>query len=207
MREYLPLLIVCAVIGVFTILFLAAYAVLKRKTKAETSERHMSDSEIIKRLLGYARPYKKDFVLVFLIMLVSIAYDVVSPLLVADIQGTIKQSFELSRLYSLVAVYAGILAVSMVCTYFQAMILQKTGQKILSQIRLDTFTHISSYLMKDLCDSKEVPELMQAHFDAGEYGVKSEKGFYDYSDGRAKEATKERDEKFLRVYQALYGSK
>ena len=102
----------------------------------------MSDSEIIKRLLGYARPYKKDFVLVFLIMLVSIAYDVVSPLLVADIQGTIKQSFELSRLYSLVAVYAGILAVSMVCTYFQAMILQKTGQKILSQIRLDTFTHI-----------------------------------------------------------------
>ena len=61
--------------------------------------------------------------------------------------------------------------------------------------------------MKDLCDSKEVPELMQAHFDAGEYGVKSEKGFYDYSDGRAKEATKERDEKFLRVYQALYGSK
>lgn len=142
MREYLPLLIVCAVIGVFTILFLAAYAVLKRKTKAETSERHMSDSEIIKRLLGYARPYKKDFVLVFLIMLVSIAYDVVSPLLVADIQGTIKQSFELSRLYSLVAVYAGILAVSMVCTYFQAMILQKTGQKILSQIRLDTFTHI-----------------------------------------------------------------
>lgn len=79
MREYLPLLIVCAVIGVFTILFLAAYAVLKRKTKEETSERHMSDSEIIKRLLGYARPYKKDFVLVFLIMLVSIAYDVVSP--------------------------------------------------------------------------------------------------------------------------------
>ena len=142
MREYLPLLIVCAVIGVFTILFLAAYAVLKRKNKAETSERHMSDSEIIRRLLRYAKPYKKDFVLVFLIMLVSIAYDVVSPLLVADIQGTIKQSFALSRLYSLVAVYAGILAVSMVCTYFQAMILQKTGQKILSQIRLDTFTHI-----------------------------------------------------------------
>ena len=56
MREYLPLLIVCAVIGVFTILFLAAYAVLKRRTKEETSERHMSDSEIIRRLLGYARP-------------------------------------------------------------------------------------------------------------------------------------------------------
>ena len=142
MREYLPLFIVCAVIGVFTLIFLCAYLVLKKKTKAETSERHMSDKEIIARLLHYASPYKKEFALVFVIMLVSIAYDVVSPLLVAKIQGTIKGSFALSQLYRLVGVYAGILAVSMVCTYFQAMILQKTGQKILSQIRLDTFEHI-----------------------------------------------------------------
>ncbi|MDY3780859.1 MAG: ABC transporter ATP-binding protein [Candidatus Faecousia sp.] len=142
MREYLPLFIVCAVIGVFTLIFLCAYLVLKKKTRAETSERHMSDKEIVARLLHYASPYKKEFALVFVIMLVSIAYDVVSPLLVAKIQGTIKGSFALSQLYRLVGVYAGILAVSMVCTYFQAMILQKTGQKILSQIRLDTFEHI-----------------------------------------------------------------
>lgn len=69
---------------------------------------------------------------------------------------------------------------------------------------LDTFYHISSYLMKDLCDSKEVPKLLKEHFEAGEYGVKSEKGFYEYKDGRAKEATEERDEKFLKVYHALY---
>ena len=59
MREYLPLLIVCAVIGVFTILFLAAYAVLKRKTKAETSERHMSDSEIIRRAAALCQALQK----------------------------------------------------------------------------------------------------------------------------------------------------
>ena len=69
---------------------------------------------------------------------------------------------------------------------------------------LDTFYHISSYLMKDLCDSKEVPKLLKEHFEAGEYGVKSENGFYEYKDGRAKEATEERDEKFLKVYHALY---
>ena len=142
MREYLPLIIPCAIIGVFTLVFLCANAVLKKKTAKETSERHMSDSEIIRRLLRYAAPYKKEIALIFFIMLVSIAYDVVSPLLVATIQGTIKQSFQLSRLFTLVAVYAGILAVSMVCTYFQAMILQKIGQKILTQLRMDTFTHI-----------------------------------------------------------------
>ena len=142
MGEYLPLLIVGAVIGLFTLIFLVAYLILKKKTQAQTSERHMTDREIIVRLTRYAAPYKKEFLLVFVIMLVSIAYDVVSPLLVAQIQGTIKGRFALPELYQLVGVYAGILAVSMVCTYFQAMILQKTGQKILSQLRLDTFTHI-----------------------------------------------------------------
>ena len=38
-------------------------------------------------------------------------------------------------------VYASILVVSLVCNYLQAMILQKTGQKILSQIREDVFSH------------------------------------------------------------------
>ncbi len=69
---------------------------------------------------------------------------------------------------------------------------------------LDTFYHISEYLMKDLCDSKEPPELLKEHFEAGEYGVKSEKGFYDYTAGKADKAMTERDEKFLKIYHALY---
>lgn len=72
---------------------------------------------------------------------------------------------------------------------------------------LDTFYHISEYLMKYLCDDKEPPELLKQHFEAGEYGVKSAKGFYDYSDGRDRIATGERDEKFLKVYHALYEDK
>ncbi len=144
MSEYLPILIVGAVIGAFTIVFLLAYAALRREKDASGQERKMPDGEIIRRLLRYAKPYWKSFVLVFFIMLLAILYDLVSPLLVGRIQGLIKNDFELSRLYAMVGLYAGILAVSLVCTYLQAMILQKTGQKILSQIRLDVFTHIES---------------------------------------------------------------
>ena len=144
MPEYLPLIIVCAVIGAFTVVFLGAYIVLCRRTKNTAGERHMADMEIVKRLLKYAVPYKKEFVLVFVIMLVSIAYDVVSPLLVGKIQGIIKGNFALPELYRMVVVYALILVVSMVCTYFQAMILQEVGQKILSQLRLDIFSRIES---------------------------------------------------------------
>ena len=143
MREYLPVLIVGAIIGTFALAFILAYIALQRsKEKFDDSERHMEDKVLIKRLLHYAKPYWKNFVIVFFVMIFSIIYDLLSPLLIGHIQDTIKDPFELSYLFKLVAIYASILVVSLICTYLQAMILQKTGQKILSQIRLDTFTHI-----------------------------------------------------------------
>ena len=142
MHEYLPLLIVGGIIGIFTVLFAAAYALVKNKKEAMGFDRHMKDSEIIRRLLGYAKPYWKQFVLTLTVMLLSVVYDVFSPLLVGKLVGLVQTDFELAQLYSMVAVYGSILAVSLICTYIQAMLLQKTGQKILSQIRLDVFTHI-----------------------------------------------------------------
>ena len=141
--EYLPVIIVGAIIGAFTLVFLMAYgAMKKRKDKYDESERHMSDKEIVTRLMRYAKPHWKSFVLVLIVMLFSIAYDLISPLILKHVQDTIQSSFELNYLFCIVGVYAGVLIVSLVCTYFQAIILQKIGQKILSQIRLDVFTHI-----------------------------------------------------------------
>ena len=142
MREFLPLLIVGAIIGVISIIFIVAYAMIKDKKEAIGFDRNMKDSEITRRLLKYARPYLKNFIFVGLIMLFSIAYDIISPLIIGNIEEMIKGDFELSKLYSSVIVYAGILVVSLVCTYVQAIVLQKTGQKIVSTIRQDLFEHI-----------------------------------------------------------------
>ena len=145
MREYLPLLIVGAIIGACALVFVLAYVALQRsKEKLDDNERHMADSEIIRRLLIYAKPYWKSFILVFVIMVFSICYEIISPLILMHIQNTIKEEFELNYLFMVVGVYASILVVSLICTYLQAMLLQKTGQKILSRIRLDLFTHIES---------------------------------------------------------------
>ena len=130
-------------IGVLSLLFVLAYVLLKR-SKPKDYDRHMKDSEIISRLMVYAKPYWKRFILVFFVMLFSIAYDLTAPLLVGHIEKTVAGDFELSYLYSVVAVYVGILLVSVSCTYLQSMILQKTGQKILSALRQDLFTHIES---------------------------------------------------------------
>ena len=144
MHEYLPLLIVGGIIGLFTLGFLAAYALVRNKKEAMGFDRNMDDREIIRRLLAYARPYWKQFALTLLVMAFSVVYDVLSPLLVGKLVGLVQTDFELAQLFSMVAVYGSILVVSLICTYLQAMLLQKTGQKILSQIRLDVFTHIES---------------------------------------------------------------
>ena len=69
---------------------------------------------------------------------------------------------------------------------------------------LDTFHHIASYLNKDLCDQKQVQKLIDDHYQKGEYGVKSKKGFYDYSNGKDEEALKRRDEMFMLLAKTLY---
>ena len=143
--EYLPVIIVAAIIGAFALVFTIAWLALrKRKEEGDDRERNVADSVIIKRLAHYAIPHWKSFIGIFFIMLFSIVYELVSPLLIADITDLIKVEFALEALYIRVGIYAGILIISLICTYLQAMILQKIGQKILSQIRQDVFTHIES---------------------------------------------------------------
>ncbi len=144
MSEYFPLLFVGGIIGMFSVVFIIAFAFMKDKKQAIGFNRNMKDSEIVKRLLVYARPHAKSFAIVLLVMLSSIAYDIVSPLIIKDIEERIKTDFDMSLVLTEVAIYASILIISLICTYVQAIVLQKTGQKIMSAIREDLFKHIES---------------------------------------------------------------
>ncbi len=144
MHEYYPILIVGALVGIFSLIFLVAYLTIRKQKEAIGFERNMKDGVIIKRLLSYAKPYLGNFLLALFLMFFSVAYDVISPLMVGWIEEMIKVDFELNRLYTMVAIYAVILIVSLVCTFLQALLLQKTGQRIMSNIRKDLFEHIES---------------------------------------------------------------
>ena len=95
-----PLLLVGAVIGVITALLIAAYVGVKDKKTSMGFERNMDDGEILRRLAGYARPYLGRFVLVGFLMLFSIAYDIVSPLIVGSIEELVVGEFELNALFA-----------------------------------------------------------------------------------------------------------
>ena len=144
MADLFPIIIVGATIGVLSLVFAVAYFYVRSKKTVDDYERKMTDGELIRRLLGYAKPYVKEFIAVFLVMLLSIVYDLLSPVLVGDIIELIKTDFLFNDLLIQVIVYATILIVSMVSMYIQTMILQKVGQKILTDLREDVFVHIES---------------------------------------------------------------
>ena len=149
-----PLLLVGAVIGVVTALLVFAYASVKDKKGSMGFERNMADGEIVRRLIQYSKPYGGKFIIVGFLVLFSISYDIASPLIVGYIEELVVGDFTLDHLFASVAVYAGVLVFSMLSTYFQAVILQKVGQRIISDLREDLFTHIESLAHEQL---NEIP--------------------------------------------------
>ena len=144
MKDYLPLLILGGILGLFSAVMIFVYATVKDKKEAMGFTRKMKDGYLFRRLLYYAKPYWKSFLLVGFVMFVSIAYDIVAPLLMGSITSLIQEDFELLELIFRVVIYASILILSLAASYVQAIVLQKTGQKIISALREDVFTHIES---------------------------------------------------------------
>lgn len=69
---------------------------------------------------------------------------------------------------------------------------------------IDIFHHIANYLFEDLSTEKESFYLLKEYFEDGRLGVKTQKGFYDYSDGKDEEATIYRDQLYTKIVKCLF---
>ena len=141
-----PLIYVGIILAVFTIIFVLAFLLIKDKKEAFGFDRNMKDSEITKRLLKYAKAHIGAFIFVFVIMAFTIAADIVLPLITASIIKVLQTEggFKYSTVLTYVIVYISLLILSLISSYVQAIVLQKTGQRIISKLRLDLFEHIES---------------------------------------------------------------
>lgn len=144
MYNYYPLILVGSIIGAISLVLVIAYALAKDKKQSMGFDRNMKDGEITRRLLVYAKPYAWRFAAIGMLMIFSIAYDIVSPIIIGQMEKALTDGKNISFLYFSVAIYASIVIFSLVCTYIQAVVLQKTGQQIVSKIREDLFVHIES---------------------------------------------------------------
>lgn len=111
--------------------------------------RNYKDKEIIKRLVLFAKPYTKQFIIGFILTIILVLIDLVPPLLQGQIIGflrndTLSNNNILLYCFLLIGGYILITFVGCFINYYNSMLLQRIGQKILFNIRTDIFTHIES---------------------------------------------------------------
>lgn len=113
------------------------------KEISEKRQYTMKDSVIIKRLLIYAKPFIPEFLITLLLMIVSVALSLLGPYLVGRSMDVINTSdIDLQELFLLLSVYGVAIVLGSFFDYAQTIILQKTGQSIIYNIREEIFTHL-----------------------------------------------------------------
>ena len=141
-----PIAYVGIILGTFSLIFIISFIAIKDKKEAFGFDRNMKDIDITKRLIRYALPHYKSIIIVFLVMIIAVASDIILPLITGDITKILQTEggFEYKYILIDVLLFISLLIVSLASTYIQAIVLQKTGQKIISSIREDLFVKIES---------------------------------------------------------------
>lgn len=105
------------------------------------------DGDIIKRLLKYAAPVKWYFVLSLLFTVFLVVVDLTPAFLEGELIGTLQNehlsgSEKMTFAFILVALYIVVIVIAAFVNYYNTMMLQKAGQKIILNIRKQVFVKI-----------------------------------------------------------------
>ena len=104
-----------------------------------------TDRQILRRLLSYAKPYWKNFLVTILFMVVSVVFALVEPYIIGrSIDLIIDSPIDFNLLYLFLGIFIGSILLNALFDYLQNIILQKTGQTIIYNIREQMFGHVQS---------------------------------------------------------------
>ena len=102
-------------------------------------------STLFKRTLVYIAPEWVSFVIALLFLLANVFLDLYLPIVLQGIIDNLQsEEIKLDYILTNSTIYLVISVTSMVLIYFESMILQKAGQRIVLKLRMDVFTHITN---------------------------------------------------------------
>lgn len=96
----------------------------------------------IKRITAYMKPYSKKILLVLSIMITSSALSLLSPLILMVVIKNYIPNKDINGILMMSAIFTGIVIVCAVLLGFRVKIINKVGQGIIHDIRLDMFKHL-----------------------------------------------------------------
>ena len=108
-------------------------------------DKKIPSKEMFKRLSHYILPEWKAFALAFFLIVINVTADVVLPLFLKVFTDKVSEaSTTLAFIVSLSIGYFLLSVTSQLLIYFESMILQKTGQRIVYKLRMEVFEHIEN---------------------------------------------------------------
>ena len=117
---------------------------------ADDNEKLFGDKKIptkimLKRLAHYVLPEWPSFLVAMLLIVINVVLDVILPLFVKEFTDAIANvNTALAYVIGLSVGYFSISVVTQILIYFESMILQKTGQRIVFKLRMEVFEHIEN---------------------------------------------------------------
>lgn len=102
-------------------------------------------------IVRYTILEKKAFILAFVMMIVAVGVDLISPILLGKATSLLSQErIDLRKIGFIVIIYIVVLLVSCIIQYFQSMILAKAGDRIIYKIREKVFQSIENLSVNQL---------------------------------------------------------
>ena len=106
-------------------------------------DKHLSTFSMIKRSFGYIKPEIKTFILTFVFIIFNVVLSVALPLFIGEITKNLKSDqINLEYIIFLVIVYFILNFLNQIFLYFETMILQKAGQRIIYKLRMEVYEHV-----------------------------------------------------------------
>ena len=101
-------------------------------------------SVMFKRTLKYVRPEWPSLLLTSILVLVSVAVEILYPLFMQQLTNSLQTPTDKTTKIILMITlgYFGLSVILQIATYFEAMILQKAGTRVVYKLRMEVFEHI-----------------------------------------------------------------
>lgn len=100
---------------------------------------------MLKRTMKYLRPEALSFIIAIILIAINVGLDVILPLFISKITDTLQNLDKpFSYILWLVIAYVLISILNQIFLYFESMLLQRSGQRIIYRVRMEVFTHIEN---------------------------------------------------------------
>ncbi|MDE5766471.1 MAG: ABC transporter ATP-binding protein/permease, partial [Clostridia bacterium] len=107
--------------------------------------------ETFRRTFKYLKPQLPRLIFAFLLIILNVAFDVALPIFISSATQNLKSnSVNLNFLIGLAVGYLAIGTVNQVVLYIESMLLQKAGQSVVANMRMEVYGHIQSLSQSQL---------------------------------------------------------